>query len=207
MKTRSIAAAAILVAAAAQAQVREADVTGGKVSGVVANGMAVFKGIPFAAPLVGDRRWKAPQPLAPWTGVSDGSKFGPACMQDPMFPRIFGAPPQLSEDCLYLNVWTPAKSAGDRLPVMVWIYGGGFVGGQTSVPLSVNPSGIGRPLACQDRVREPEREHAFGPRLHRHPLVRARAGKRHPRLDLHERPSHARTSLPHGPVSGALCHR
>ena len=135
MKMLSIAAAAVLVAAAAHAQIREADVTGGKVSGVVANGLSVFKGIPFAAPPVGERRWKAPQPLAPWTGVRDGSKFGPACVQDPMFPRVFAAPPEVSEDCLYLNVWTPAKSAGDNLPVMVWIYGGGFVGGQTSVPI------------------------------------------------------------------------
>jgi para-nitrobenzyl esterase len=135
MKMLSIAAAAVLVAAAAHAQIREADVTGGKVSGVVANGLSVFKGIPFAAPPVGERRWKAPQPLAPWTGVRDGSTFGPACVQDPMFPRVFAGPTELNEDCLYLNVWTPAKAAGDKLPVMVWIYGGGFVGGQTSAPI------------------------------------------------------------------------
>src|SRR5258706_2018026 len=137
MKKMSIVigcAAALLVAAGARAEVREADVTGGRVAGAVANGIVLFKGIPFAAPPVGPLRWKAPQPLQPWTGVKQASTFGASCMQDPMFARLFGAPPEISEDCLYLNVWTPAKSAGDALPVMVWIYGGGFVGGQTSVP-------------------------------------------------------------------------
>ena len=117
------------------AEIRDADVTGGRVAGVVANGIASFKGIPFAAPPVGALRWKAPQPVKPWTGVRQASTFGASCVQDPMFARLFGAPSEISEDCLYLNVWTPAKSPSDRLAVMVWIYGGGFVGGQTSVPL------------------------------------------------------------------------
>jgi len=129
------AAAVLLAAASVRAEVRGADVTGGRVSGVAANGVVSFKGIPFAAPPVGALRWKAPQPVKPWTGVKEASKFGASCMQDPMFARLFGAPPEMSEDCLYLNVWTPAKAASDALPVMVWIYGGGFVGGQTSVPL------------------------------------------------------------------------
>jgi para-nitrobenzyl esterase len=119
----------------AGAEIREVSVTGGTVAGVAANGIVSFKGIPFAAPPVGPLRWKAPQPVQPWTGVRDASMYGPSCMQDPNFAKIFGAPAPITEDCLYLNVWTPAKSASDRLPVMVWIYGGGFVGGMTSVPV------------------------------------------------------------------------
>jgi para-nitrobenzyl esterase len=126
---------ALLCASTVSAQVKEADVTGGRVAGVVANGISSFKGIPFAAPPTGASRWKAPQPVKPWSGVKQASVYAPACVQDATFPKLFGAPQALSEDCLYLNVWTPAKSASDVLPVMVWIYGGGFVGGQTSVPL------------------------------------------------------------------------
>ncbi len=129
------ACAVLLVTLDARAQIREADVTGGRVAGVAANGLVSFKGIPFAAPPVGVLRWKAPQPVKAWTGVKDASKFGASCMQDAMFPRVFGGPTEMSEDCLYLNVWTPAKAAGDALPVMVWMHGGGFVGGQTGVPL------------------------------------------------------------------------
>ena len=119
----------------ASAQVLSAPVTGGRVEGVLADGIVSFKGIPFAAPPVGDLRWSAPRPVKPWTGVKKADTFGPICMSDPKGSAIFGGPSNVSEDCLYLNVWTPARTAGDKLPVMVWIYGGGFVSGLTASPL------------------------------------------------------------------------
>jgi para-nitrobenzyl esterase len=92
----------------------------------------VYRGVPFAAPPVGDLRWKAPQPAASWKGVRQATEFSNACWQTPYPPAtaIYQAKlPRLNEDCLYLNIWTPAKSAKDRLPVMVWIHGGGFTRG------------------------------------------------------------------------------
>ncbi len=93
-------------------------------------GVQVFKGIPFAAPPVGNLRWRAPQPPARWSGVRNGSRFAAICPQktdDPQSIYFLDPGPQtINEDCLYLNVWTPAKTAAERLPVMVWIYGGAF---------------------------------------------------------------------------------
>lgn len=106
----------------------------GLVQGTVEDGITVYKGIPFAAPPVGDLRWRAPQAAAAWTGVKTTDKFAPACAQVPIVMRALGIESvPTSEDCLYLNVWTPAKSASERLPVMVWIYGGGFTSGATAM--------------------------------------------------------------------------
>jgi para-nitrobenzyl esterase len=114
--------------------VSRAEVTGGIVQGVVADDIASFKGVPFAAPPVGELRWKAPQPIIPWDGIKDASDFAPGPMQDASFGASLGGPQQVSEDCLYLNVWTGAKNANEKRPVMVWIYGGGFGIGMTSSP-------------------------------------------------------------------------
>lgn len=105
-------------------------VEGGLISGTVVEGVRSYKGIPFAAPPVGDLRWKAPQPVVAWEGVRKCDDFGPDCPQAP-YPAssIYASPPRKqSEDCLYLNVWTTAKQ-GDKRPVMLWIHGGGLTRG------------------------------------------------------------------------------
>ncbi len=128
------AAIALLCGRPAGAQVQVVSVSGGRVAGVLAEGITSFKGIAFAAPPVGALRWRAPQPVKRWTGVKQADHFGPSCMQGSGALNL-RASSAMSEDCLYLNVWTPARSARARLPVMVWIYGGGFNQGTTSRPL------------------------------------------------------------------------
>src|SRR4051794_23037215 len=101
----------------------------------------VFKGIPFAAPPVGQLRWKAPQPLKPWSGVKKCDSFSASPMQNKparfsMWTEEFLIPKEpISEDCLYLNVWTGAKSSDEKRAVLVWIYGGGFSSGGSAVPI------------------------------------------------------------------------
>jgi para-nitrobenzyl esterase len=101
-------------------------IEGGLLQGTVEDGLRVYRGIPFAAAPVGDLRWRPPQPAPKWEGVRAADQFGRACTQTNAAIANLPAP---SEDCLYLNVWTPAKSAGGNSPGLVWIHGGGFVAG------------------------------------------------------------------------------
>ncbi|HEY9231592.1 MAG TPA: carboxylesterase family protein, partial [Blastocatellia bacterium] len=130
---------AILLAFALVASAQTADrvkTANGVVEGAgrQGSGVRIFKGIPFAQPPVGELRWREPQPVKNWQGVRQAAQFGPRCMQAPIFGDMNFRSNGMSEDCLYLNVWTPAQSANERLPVMVYFYGGGFVAGSGDEP-------------------------------------------------------------------------
>jgi para-nitrobenzyl esterase len=127
-----LAGAAVLAAGAATAGPARTDA--GALRGVREGALTIYKGVPFAAPPVGRLRWREPQAVRPWRGVRRADAFAPACMQTGV-SMPGEAPPRVSEDCLYLNVWTPARRPGAALPVMVFIPGGGFTNGSSSMPL------------------------------------------------------------------------
>lgn len=129
-----IAAALATLAAAPPAAPRDVVIDSGRIRGAIEDGVASWKGIPFAAPPVGNLRWRAPQPAAKWAGVRDATAYGHDCMQLPFPSDAAPLGTEPAEDCLVANVWAPAKAAGRKLPVIVWIYGGGFVNGGSSPP-------------------------------------------------------------------------
>jgi para-nitrobenzyl esterase len=138
MRSLVVAAACayLLVVPAARAAIpTEVAIDSGKLAGTTGAdaSVRVFKGIPFAAPPLGANRWRAPQPVAQWSGVRPATEYAPRCTQGSPGGDA-GATPPTSEDCLYLNVWTTAESPAERRPVMVWLYGGGFFGGAGSEP-------------------------------------------------------------------------
>jgi para-nitrobenzyl esterase len=128
----AILAVAVAFGAAAEPFPSQVHTQSGVLAGASQDGVLSFKGVPFAAPPTGELRWRPPQPAASWQGVRQATAYGHDCMQKP-FPSDaapLGTTPD--EDCLVLNVWRPAERTGAKLPVMVWIYGGGFVNGGSS---------------------------------------------------------------------------
>lgn len=133
---RSCVAAAVLCPAAAWPQVLETRVEQGSLAGTARGRVVAYLGVPYAAPPVGANRWRAPQPASAWTGVRRADAFAANCQQDRTPGNRLGPWTQeylidgpVSEDCLYLNVWTPASRGSEKLPVLFWIYGGAFTSG------------------------------------------------------------------------------
>ncbi len=137
MKVRHVASACLVILSAAAcahaAPVAEViKLNNGQIQGSINDGVLSFKGVPFAQPPIGELRWRAPQAVKPWSGVRKSTDYGPDCMQEP-FPSDaapLGTKP--AEDCLVANIWRPAQATAKKLPIMVWIYGGGFVNGGSS---------------------------------------------------------------------------
>ena len=115
----------------AQTQVKTAE---GILEGKDLSGITIFKGVPFAAPPVGNLRWKAPQPVQKWEGVRKATEYGPNPMQEALFGDMNFGTKVNSEDCLYLNIWTPAKTMKEHLPVLIYFNGGGLMAGSGSEP-------------------------------------------------------------------------
>ena len=141
---RSAVAAVVLlsVPSVTAAQVTQARVEQGELAGTAQGSVVAYRGVPYAAPPVAARRWRDPQPAAKWTGVRAADRFGANCQQDltpgnrlgPWTHEYLITGP-VSEDCLFLNIWTPARQSSEQLPVLFWIHGGAFTGGSGDVPI------------------------------------------------------------------------
>ena len=116
------------------AQARPLRVESGFLQGTKIGGLALYRGVPYATPPLGPLRWREPQSVSPWQGVRKADAFAAACMQTGV-SMPGERPPTVNEDCLYLNIWTPARKSTAHLPVMVWIHGGGYSNGSASMPL------------------------------------------------------------------------
>jgi para-nitrobenzyl esterase len=110
-------------------------VDSGMIEGAVSSDVVSFKGIPYAAPPVGPWRWRAPQSVTPWNNVRPARAYGDDCVQEPIPGDAAASGGEFGEDCLYVSVWRPAKAGTARLPVLVWIHGGGFLNGGSSAPM------------------------------------------------------------------------
>lgn len=133
--------AVLVLACGADVRAQTIRLDAGRIQGTSHDGVTRFLGVPYAAPPLGELRWRAPAPPPRWRGVRQASEYSASCMQAPRGPwgpytseyvEQARAP---SEDCLYLNIWTPSVQRGDQLPILVWIHGGAFIGGASSVPI------------------------------------------------------------------------
>ena len=193
MKLIGLVLVAALWTGVAAAEPAVVETSQGQVQGVEEGGLTVYRGIPFAAPPTGSRRWRAPQPAERWQGVRLADRFGPICRQpaETPGPPGWGGKSQ-DEDCLRLNIWAPPQRAAERLPVMVWIHGGAYIAGSGStsayhgdtlarrgvVVVTINyrvgalgflahpelSARIARPGFRQLRPARPDRRLALGPR-------------------------------------------
>ena len=154
----TLAAMVISIATSAQDAV-SVKTSYGILEGLDISGIKTFKGVPFAAPPTGDNRWREPQPLQPWQGIRECHDYAPDPMQEPIFGDMnFGAD-SISEDCLYLNIWTPAITMNEKLPVLIYFNGGGLMAGSGSEPRYAGMSMARRGMIC---VTANYREGIFG---------------------------------------------
>src|SRR5688572_19314577 len=141
MTKRPLAFLLLILPALACAQDKATDaertvkIDSGTLQGAVAGGVLSFKGIPYAAAPVGNLRWRAPQPVAPWGGTRPAANYARDCVQKPVPGEAGAAGAQLGEDCLNLSIWRSVSKSKAPRPVFVWIHGGGFVNGGSSAPL------------------------------------------------------------------------